>query len=181
MQKTQILAVPSMLYSPYPPSHYTRPCSEIGRVGIGTEMACAGARAPWNLFWLSEPAVDHFLDDQAAWATAEPINLDMLAAAFEACTQRLEGMLVGDLIMSSPAPEFVRVVKWGNHRHLAPYRLRGEEWLRTIDERSKLYRGVVGHTGTVAYLNFRQRPPDLKEETRRSGSATIMTLAFRKT
>jgi hypothetical protein len=144
-----------LLYSPHPPDAYTRPCCELDKVGIGVEMSGPERLPQWNLYWLSDAALDDFLVDYATWRRAtETIDLKMLEACFAATKQKLGGKLVEDLLRSLTPVEFVAYVKGHRHRHLGPYKLRGPAWLALIEQRSKQFRGVLAKSGNVFRTNF---------------------------
>lgn len=169
-----------LLYSPHPPAHYTRPCAVLGRVGIGAEMDRPEVRPQWNLFWLSEPKLDSFLGNNVTWQTAPNIDAELLAACYEAVRQPVDGALLGELLVFMPPPDFVKYLRGRRYDHLAPFKLRGEAWLKTMEERAKTFRGTVAKDGKVTYINFAPKQLDEKEQTKPKRSARIMTLALRK-
>jgi hypothetical protein len=169
------------LYSPRPPAAYTRPCEHLGQVGIGAEMERAEVRPQWNLYWLSEPRLDFFLNDITVWQAAPSIDPELLVACFKAVTQQLGGSVMRDLLLKLSPVEFVARVKSSPHKHLAPYVLRGPLWTQTIERRAALFRGALASDGSIVHANFGRKAVDEKVETKPASPARIMTLAFRKT
>ena len=170
-----------LTYSPRPPEAYSRPCSELGRVGIGFEMRAPERRAGWNLYWLSDPALDDFIAGDVAWAAGEPIDMRILQACVKATKQEAGSELVGELLLRLKPTAFVQRLHETGYKHLAPYRLRRDAWIKTISARANLFRGLVVREGTVHHVQFGQGVSQKKDETAAPISATIMTLEFRKT
>lgn len=141
-------------YSPLPPEDYSysAPCNQ--RAGIGYEMSTPEERAAWNLYWMSDPAIDDL-------ALLEPkgaqLDYKMLARCYEALDQELGGFKVRELLETLTPTAFVERVKANDHKHLAPYAFAGEAWLRTIGERARAPRGLIEQVGKVFYAQFRRR------------------------
>lgn len=167
-----------LLYSPRLPQEYSRPTSEGYRAGIGAELQGDEHRALWNLYWLSDEAVDSFIGD---WENGPRINMKMLAACGTALGQNSGGLLVRDLVLSSNPKDLVQHLLLHKHyyEHLAPYRLAGWSWVLSIQERSNFFRGVLSTDGSVVYANF--GGASQKESVTAPGhSAKIMPLALKK-
>jgi len=171
-----------LLYSPLSPEAYTRYSEKMGgRFGVGRELAFEGRRPQWNLYWLSDPAVDHFLDDEAAWQSAPAIDFKL----FQACCKAAYAQKVGDtqlysmLTMLTPE-KLVEAIKANPHKHLAPFKLRGAAWLDMMQERAQKFRGAVAFVGNVQHVAFGKKVTNAKFETRTPGSATIMPFALRR-
>jgi hypothetical protein len=166
----------AVLYSPLPPEDYSRPCPDLGRAGIGAELSSDEHRAVWNLYFLSDPALDGFI---SGWETSARVNMKMLAACGKALSQKLDGYTVRELVLVRSPQGFVEHVMRAKHTHLAPYRLAKAKWVETIRARAQLYRGSVKQEGTVVFVNFGQRPTQAVV-TSAPESAKIMPLAFPK-
>lgn len=170
----------SLLYSPHEPGAYTRVGSDGLAYGIGRELSFEGRRAWWNLYWLSDPAVDCFLDDEEAWAkSAEGVSHEMLTACAKAAKQKLGKVMLGSLLHTLKPTELIQRVKDNPHTHLAPYKLAGKTWLKTIEERSRLFRGVLSEMDKVVYVSFGKKAADLKVEEKPMGLAAVIPLSFR--
>jgi hypothetical protein len=169
-----------LLYSPQPPIAYTRVCAELGRVGIGVEMQREDMRAQWNLYWLSDPALDNFLADDDQWQTAATIDTELMMACCKATRQQVGGELLSRLLLSLTPEDLVERVLAHDYTHLHPFQLRGNAWILAIRQRSQMFRGALREEGSVVYAAFAKRPTDLKIATTPTRSATIMTLASRK-
>jgi hypothetical protein len=154
---------------------------ELGPVGIGAEMDRPDMRAQWNMYWLSDPAVDQFLVDDEQWLTAPTIDIPLMMACCASVRQKLGGEPLARLLLSLNPQRLVLRIKSQPHEHLAPFKLVGAPWLATIESRAGLFRGAVSQSGSVVEVSFARRPSDLKIETAPERSATIMTLASRKT
>jgi hypothetical protein len=161
----------ALLYSPYLPEIYSRPCSD-GRAGIGYELRSVASRPLWNLYWLSEPRLDEFLKG----GPSSLIDFQMYGACKVALEQTVCGEFVRDLVLGLPASVFVQRVKANPHQHLAPYELRGRAWLHALVKRASAARGVQREDANVLYAGFGGRAP----VTTPGHSARIMTLALRK-
>lgn len=168
------MSTQAVLYSPQPPQDYSRPCPDLGRAGIGAELSGKGHRALWNLYFLSDPALDGFV---RGWETSPRLNLKMLAACGKALGQELDGYAVRELVLVRSPQGFVEHLMRAEHAHLAPYRLAKAAWVRTVQARAQLYRGSLKQQGTVVYANFGQRPTQAPV-TMSGQSAIIMTLAL---
>lgn len=151
-----------LLYSPHPPIAYSVMDPKGYRFGIGRELSSEGRLAWWNLYWLSDPAVDRFLDDaEARSKEIGGVSLEMVTACAEATKQNLGKFVLGDLLITLKPTELIQRVKDNPHSHLAPYKLAGEAWVKTIEERSRLSRGVLSKTDGVVYANFGKNAADL--------------------
>lgn len=151
-----------LLYSPRLPMDYTRLSPKGYRFGIGRELSFEGRRAWWNLYWLSDPTVDYFLDDEVTWAKRNSnVNNKMLSACAKAIRQKLGNSVLSDLLLNLKPTQFVQRVKDNPHSHLHPYKCLGEEWLRAIEKRSCLFPGVFGKADKVIYTNFGKKSVDL--------------------
>lgn len=162
---------PALLYSPRPPEAYSRRCGEVGLVGVGIELSGEECRAAWNLYYLSDPAVDSFL---TGWGSGPSLDIEMLRACMRAQHQKLGGEIVRDVVLREPAPVFAQLVASRPHKHLAPYRLGREKWLATITARAGHYRGLVAIQGNLITGSFGRKM------TKPPGSAIIMPLSFPK-
>jgi len=174
----------SKLYSPWPPEHYTRPDTDNApyTVGVGREFLEPGRRPAWNLYWLSDPAVDHFLLADTEWASAEPIDMKLLAACFQATRQVVRGSPLHELLTTLTPMDFARFLRIAPKAEveaLEPFKLRGAAWLMTLTERAAGARGVLVTEGNVTTGNFTRKPSLVADETAAPTSAKIMPLALR--
>lgn len=170
------------LYSPHPPEAYTRPDNDIdtpGLCGVGLEFCAPERRAAWNLYWLSDPAVDNFLLAEAEWACSKGIDFDLMSACLQAMQQDLGGVPMKALLSEGTAGEFAEHLRRHPHKHLAPHKLRGETWLMTVGERAANARGALILHGNLYNVNFTRKPGLVTDATVEPISATIMPLALR--
>lgn len=169
-------ATAAPLYSPFPPLEYSRLCPQVGRVGVGVELSAPEDRAAWNLYYLSDPGVDSFVNE---WDAGPGPDLEMLSACSRALGQSLSGRFVSTWLAELPSREFAMLLSGASCHHLAPYVLRGNAWVETVKSRAALFRGLVRAEGSVKYAQFAGRP--ITKVTRPSDSAIIMPLSLRKT
>jgi hypothetical protein len=167
-----------MLYSPHPPMSYSRDDGEGQNIGVGRELAGEDRRAWWNLYWLSDPAIDFFLKVGADWNAAPSISFDMvLAAAKTVNKQKLGGEMIAPMLLTLTPTAFVQRLRQHKHDHLYVAKVHGPGWLDLVSERAQGYRGSVSTEGKVAFVNFGRKPVDQKVQQPILGSATIMPLA----
>ncbi len=136
------------LYSPHRPEAYTQYDMGVGREFIGLEC-----RAAWNLYWLSDPAVDSFLTPEGP----DGIRLDVFKAAFLDSKQRVGKHELATLMLHMPASAAVTLIKASPHKHLALFKLDGAGWLRTIVERAGQVRGVSAVAGNISFVSFSRK------------------------
>jgi hypothetical protein len=166
----------ALVYSPKGPQEYSRPTVDGWRAGIGAELAGEEHRALWNLYWLSDEALDCFLTD---WDAGALPDLEMLAACGKALDQQAGGEMIRGLVLTLTPAEFVAHILKHDCKHLAPYRYAGWSWLKLLQARAELYRGVAKVEGSVVYANFGGRSQN-QGVTTSGRSATIMPLALKK-
>lgn len=157
-------------YSPAAPEQYSRECPSLGRIGIGAELSTPEHLPLWNLYWLSEPRVDDLLNGGGS-----KLDMKMFRACGKALWQTVGGRFVHELTAELSSGAFADALLADPHEHLAPFKLRGQAWLDTVQSRARLFRGVVREEGTVSYVRFAGRPV-----TTLSHSAKIMPLALVK-
>lgn len=169
------MTLQAVLYSPLSPESYSRPCRDLGRAGIGAELAGLEYRALWNLYWLSDPALDTFI---SGWGDGPRLNLKMLSACGAALKQKSAGFLIRDMLLTTTPDDFVQHVclRRAHHAHLVPFKLVGARWLETIRQRAGMYRGLVKETGNIVYAQFGKKP----SVTTPGQSAIIMPIAYLK-
>lgn len=133
------------LYSPHRPEAYTQ-----GGLGVGREFIGRECRAAWNLYWLSDPAVDSFLRPTGP----EGIRLDVFKAAFLTSAQEAGGRKLAEILVQQSALQAVEFIKSHPHRHLALFELDGAGWLRTMLDRVGHLRGMSAVAGNVSFVSF---------------------------
>jgi hypothetical protein len=120
-------------YSPYPPERYSRE-DESGRFGVGLEFVDEQFLPWWNLYWLSEPAVDALMLPDNEWHASKPCDLRLPEVTAEALGQKLGGVPL-QALLRQPAHVFLQQLKASPHKHLKPYKLLGEAWTTCVLER----------------------------------------------
>lgn len=161
-----------LLYSPLPPEAYSRKCEKDGSTGIGYQMRNPEQRALWNLYWLSEPRLDEFLNG----GPFSRLDFKMYTACKKALEQQSGGRLLADLVQSLAPPVFAEHIASNEHKDLEPFKLGGVAWLKGIRARAEVFRGIVSAQGNAYFVRF---TPKLGV-TAPAESAKIMTLAFTK-
>jgi hypothetical protein len=170
-----------MLYSPRTPMDYTRVNEDGLPFGIGRELAGEGRRAWWNLYWLSDPAVDEFLQSEEVWLAGDVlISFDLVKACALSVKQELGGRPMAELLVTLTPTQFLAHLEAHSYEHLEVFKVGGAGWLRTARDRAGLYRGSVSEDGKVVYASFGRKVADEKVEQSFSGSATIMPLSLRE-
>lgn len=169
---TNASAAVAPLYSPFPPEAYSRPCGK-GHAGIGYELRALEARPLWNLFWLSEPKLDEFLEG----GPRSLIDMRVLTACRRALEQDLAGRAVKAWMVGHPMLFAGALKRPRAAKQLVPYKIFGAQWVETVMSRAQECRGRIFTDGVIEYANFGGRPYDV---TLAGNSAKIMTLAFKK-
>lgn len=111
-----------ILYSPYPPLHYTVQ-SKIGPVGHGKWVE--GDITKWNLAWLSIPELDNYVNncglhpDQIIKSVDSQMFGSVMATVNPACEVLWPGLR--EALTGSP-DEFLKVFRTFNWTDMPPYR-----------------------------------------------------------
>ncbi len=120
-------------YSPHPPEAYSR-VDRDGRFGAGLEFVGSQYLPWWNLYWLSEPALDALMLPEDEWLAAPPMDPRLPQATAEALAQTLGGVPMQTLLTRPPSV-FLQRLKGSPHTHLEPYKLLGAAWVARVGDR----------------------------------------------
>jgi hypothetical protein len=167
-----------LIYSPRPAEEYSRLAADGERLGVGAELASLDHRALWNLYWLSDDAVDSFID--GTWEQSPRINFRMVGACGKALNRSVGGVSVREVVLMLNPIELLErfAANAADVKRLPPYRLAGQAWLDTLTRRCGLFRGVAKVEGSVIYAQFGRSQKD--NVTGAARSAKIMPLALTK-
>lgn len=138
-------------FSPRPPEDYSVQTVEDGPIGVGFELRRPEHRALWNLYWLSEPRLDEFLQG----GPTSVLNFDMYKACRAALSQVVDGVPLETLLDRLSPTQLA--AKLEGATHLEPFKLGGAAWLDTVRARSATVRGVVREQAGVVHVNFSRK------------------------
>lgn len=142
-----------MIYSPLPRTSYMR---EVSETNTKTGIASSGfldAPGVWNLFYLSEPKVDEYLE----WAkgrtdSPEPDASVMVWLCSLTCKVVPELAEALETLPAAEIPSFIRKIP--GYESLSIYKELQENWFNIMSERAKPKRGILGQVGNVLKVDF---------------------------